>query len=187
MRAAGLLAISLLAAPAGWAAPDFDLPRLMELLAGNPSAQVAYVEKKFSALLSEPLVSTGTLAYRRPDVVEKNMATPRQEGFRIAGDELTVTRRGKERRIALSSEPLLAAFAASLRGVLSGNDELLREHFRLDLAGTEADWRLALTPADEGIARYVERIVVAGRGGRVGSIEVREASGDRSVLTVNPP
>jgi hypothetical protein len=42
-----------------------------------------------------------------------------------------------------------------------------------------------MTPIDEEIARYVERIVVSGRAGRVGQIEVREASGDRSVLTVH--
>jgi hypothetical protein len=36
------------------------------------------------------------------------------------GQELTVTRDGRQKRIALSSEPL-TGIAASLRGVLSGN------------------------------------------------------------------
>lgn len=186
MRAAGLLVL-LLAALAGRAAPAFDLGRLMQLLAGTPSAEVPYVEKRYSALLSEPLVSTGTLVYRRPDVVEKNMATPREETFRIAGGELTVTRLGKQRRVLLSGEPLLAALAASLRGVLSGDAQLLGEHFRLALAGAQSDWQLELTPVDAEIARYVERIVVSGRDGRVATIEVRETGGDRSVLTTKPP
>jgi len=183
MRASALVVL-LLAAGSAWPAPAFDLARLMALLAQSPSAEVPYVEKKYSALLSEPVVSSGTLVYRRPDVVEKNMEAPRRERFRIAGQELVVERKGTHRRIALSSQPLLAAFAASLRGVLSGDAALLGEHFRLTLAGTEVDWRLEMTPHDEEIARHVERVVVSGRTGRVASIEVRETSGDRSVLQV---
>jgi outer membrane lipoprotein-sorting protein len=168
-----------------WPAPAFDLARLMQLLAATPSSEVPYVEKKFSALLSQPVVSSGTLVYRRPDVVEKNMATPRRESYRIAGRELVVARNGTERRMALSSEPLLGAFAASLRGVLSGDAKQLGEYFRLALDGTESEWKLEMTPIDEEIARYVTRIIVTGRAGRVREVEVREASGDRSVMTVN--
>jgi hypothetical protein len=184
MRMAAL-AILLFVASMARPAPTFDLARLMQLLAETPSSEVPYVEKKYSALLSEPVVSSGTLAYRRPDVVEKYMEKPRKEAFRIAAQELTFTRNGKSKRIALSSEPLLAAFAASLRGVLSGNAALLGEHYRLALTGTEPDWKLEMTPVDEEITRYVERIVVSGRAGRVAQIEVLEASGDRSVMTVN--
>jgi hypothetical protein len=175
----------LLVACAASAQPAFDLARLMQLLSESASSEAPYVEQRFSPLLARPVVSSGTLVYRRPDVVEKNMAVPRQEGFRIAGDDLTITRDGRQKRIALSSEPLIAAFAASLRGVLSGDAKQLGEHFRLALEGTELDWRLELTPIDAQVTRYVERILVSGRSGRVGRIEVREASGDRSVLTVN--
>ena len=57
--------------------------------------------------------------------------------------------------------------------------------YRLALQGAEPDWKLEMTPIEEEVARYVERIVVSGRAGRIGQIEVREASGDRSVMTVN--
>jgi hypothetical protein len=184
MGRAALFALLMLAAQAAWPAPPFDLARLMQLLAETPSSEVPYVEKKYSALLAEPVTSSGTLSFRRPDVVEKNMLAPRRESFRIAGDVLTVRRNDKEKRLALSSEPLLGAFAASLRGVLSGNAALLAEHYRLALEGTEPGWKLEMTPVGEDIARYVERIVVSGSGGQVATIEVREAGGDRSVLTV---
>ena len=163
---------------------SFDLGSLMQLLAAAPSGEVAYTEKKYSALLDQPILSSGTLAFRRPDTVEKITLSPRKEQFRIAGEELIVVRNGKERRIALSSQPLLEAFAASLRGVLSGNISLLRAHYRIVLAGDEKAWQLVLIPNDEEMARHVERILVAGHGGRIAQIEVRESSGDRSVLQV---
>lgn len=165
-------------------ADNFDIARLMQLLSQAPESEVAYTEKKYSSLLAEPVVSSGTLAYRRPDTVEKNIIAPRKERFRIAGEELIMVRNGVENRFPLSSQPLLSAFAASLRGVLAGDAALLRKHFRLTLEGEEQAWRLELVPLDEEITRYVERILVSGRAGRIEQIEERETSGDRSVLQV---
>jgi hypothetical protein len=165
-------------------AGNFDLVRLMQLLSLAPEAEVPYTERKYSSLLAEPIVSSGTLSYRRPDTVEKNMATPRSERFRIVGEDLIVVRNGAQQRFPLSSQPLLSAFAASLRGVLAGDAALLRSHYRLALEGEEQDWRLEMIPLEEDIGRYVERITVSGRAGRIEQIEVREASGDRSVLRV---
>ena len=165
-------------------AQSLDLSQLMQLLAAVPATEVAFTEKKFSSLLSTPVVSSGKLVYRRPDIVEKNIETPRRESYRFAGEELVITRDGKERRIPLSSQPLLAAFAASLRGVLGGDIALLRKHYELSLQGDEPSWRLDMTPIDEQTRRYVQRVTVSGRAGRVSQIEVREASGDHSVLQV---
>jgi hypothetical protein len=124
------------------------------------------------------------LVYRRPDVVEKNIESPRKERYRFVGDELLLLRNGAEKRIALSSQPLLQAFAASLRGVLGGDMALLRNHYQLSLQGVESSWQLIMTPVDEQTLRYVQRIQVSGRAGRVEQIEVHETSGDRSVLQV---
>ena len=179
-----IAALFLLTATGATRAQSLDLPRLMQLLAAAPAAEVPYTEKKFSSLLSAPVVSSGKLLYRRPDIVEKNIETPRKESYRFVGEELVVTRDGQERRIPLSSQPLLAAFAASLRGVLGGDIVLLRKHYELSLQGDEPSWRLDMLPIDEETRRYVQRVTVSGRAGRVGQIEVRESSGDHSVLKV---
>ena len=66
----------------------------------------------------------------------------------------------------------------------SGDLALLRTHYQLSLQGDQPSWRLEMTPVDEEIGRYVQRIVVTGRAGRIEQIEVRETSGDRSVLQI---
>ena len=184
----GLLAALVALGPSSWAdaaeAGPFDIARLMQLLGEAPESEVAYTEKKYSSLLAEPVVSSGTLRFRRPDTVEKNMTAPRIERFRIAGEELVMVRNGAERRFPISSQPLLSAFAASLRGVLAGDAALLRKHYRMTLEGAEPAWRLELVPLDAEITRYVERILVSGRAGRIEQIETRESSGDRTVLQV---
>jgi outer membrane lipoprotein-sorting protein len=181
---AALIALCPLSGVNAAYADNFDIARLMQLLSRAPESEMTYTEKKYSSLLVEPVVSSGTLAYRRPDTVEKNMTAPRKERFRIAGEELIMVRNGAEKRFPLSSQPLLSAFAASLRGVLAGDATLLRMHYRLALEGEEQAWRLELVPLDEDITRYVERILVSGRKGRIEQIEVRESSGDHSVLQV---
>lgn len=178
------LLLLLLASVGNARANGFDLSRLMQLLAATPATDASFVEKKYSSLLAEPVVSSGILVYRRPDVVEKNIESPRKERYRFVGDELLLLRNGAEKRIALSSQPLLQAFAASLRGVLGGDMALLRSHYQLSLQGVETSWQLVMTPVDEQALRYVQRIQVSGRAGRVEQIEVNEASGDRSVLQV---
>ena len=112
------------------------------------------------------------------------MTAPRKERFRIIGEELIMVRNGLEKRFPLSSQPLLSALAASLRGVLAGDAALLRKYFLVILEGEELAWRLELVPFDDEIARYVERIVVSGRAGRIEQIDERDSSGDRSVLQV---
>lgn len=179
-----MLPLILMAATNVARADAFDLSHLMQLLAATPTTEVSFIEKKYSSLLSEPVVSSGKLRYQHPDVVEKNIELPRKEHYRFVGDELLLVRNGAEKRIRLSSQPLLLAFAASLRGVLGGDLVLLRTHYKLALVGDQPSWRLDLTPIDEGIGRYVQRMVVSGRDGRIEQIEVREISGDRSVLQV---
>ena len=180
-----MLSLALLNAAGMVRAGGLDVARLMQLIAATPVAEASFVEKKYSSLLSEPVVSSGKLLYRRPDVVEKNIEVPRKEQYRFVGDELLMTRNGTERKLLLSSQPMLAAFAASLRGTLAGDLNLLRNHYQLSLQGGEASWRLDMTPLEEETSRYVQSIAVSGRAGRIDQIEVRETSGDRSVMQIH--
>ncbi|MEP7154795.1 MAG: LolA-related protein [Betaproteobacteria bacterium] len=165
-------------------AETLELPRLMQLLAAAPASEVAFSEKKFSSLLATPVISSGRLVYRRPDTVEKNIDLPKKERYVFTGDELIVTRNGADRRIPLSSQPLLSAFAASLRGTLGGNLPLLKSFFELTLQGDEQSWRLDMIPVDKEISRYVSRVTASGKSGMIAQIEVREASGDHSVMQI---
>lgn len=183
MRRLGALAALLsLSAPALAA---FDVAALMKRLAATEEVRASFVERKHSPVLVASIDSSGTLLYRRPDVVEKNVAKPRAQRLRILRDEVLIERDGRTRRIAFASQPAVAAFAASLRGVLSGDAAVLERYFRLQVSGDETRWSLELTPAEASVASFVERIVVGGRGGRVERIETFEASGDRTVLEIS--
>ncbi|MGC3972869.1 MAG: hypothetical protein QM771_00595 [Nitrospira sp.] len=52
------------------------MPGLMELLATVSSRQEHFTETKTLAMLTQPVVLKGTLAYVRPDRVEKHVTSP---------------------------------------------------------------------------------------------------------------
>jgi hypothetical protein len=161
----------------------FDETALLKQLAATQEVKAAYTERKTSPVLAAPLDNSGTLLYRRPDVIEKTVSSPRREQLRILPTEIVMQREGQpERRIAISSRPVVAAFAESLRGVLSGDGPALRRYFKLRVSGTESAWSLELVPTESEVARFVERIVVGGQGGRISRIETFETNGDNTVL-----
>ena len=176
-----LLALLLAAA---FPAAALDVPALMKQLAATTEVSKPYVERKYSPLLVASVDSSGTLRYKRPDVLEKQVTKPRAERYRILADAVVIERNGKEQRIALSSQPALAALAASLRGVLAGDAAQLQKYFKLQVGGTEEAWTLELTPSDDALKSFVERVAVTGRLGQVQRIETFESSGGRTVLEI---
>ena len=79
---------------------------------------------------------------------------------------------------------MLWAFVESFRSTLKGDLAALQRFYRVTLEGGEQRWQLALTPRDPKMSALIESILIGGGGGRISRIEVREAQGDRSVMTV---
>jgi len=52
------------------------------------------------------------------------------------------------------------------------------------LEGGPQRWQLSLMPRDPKMSTLIESILIDGGKGRIRRIEVREAQGDRSVMTV---
>ena len=75
-----LVALTLLIAmPAAAATAAFGTGELMQLLASVQSSNARFTETRDSAMLKAPLVQHGTLAYRRPDHLEKHVDGPSDE------------------------------------------------------------------------------------------------------------
>ena len=181
-----LSAVLLGAACCARAAPPLAPAELMPALAAVAASHATFVETKRSALLKEPLVSRGTLAYRRPDSLEKHVREPYDERIVLDGGRLTVDNRtrGRKTTVSLASAPQLGALTEAVRAVRAGDLAALELHFELRAEGTPERWTLSLAPRAEEVSRYVAGIVVSGAAGRITRIEVAEASGDRSVMDI---
>ena len=180
------VAVPVLVLPAR--AADFELSALMELLAAVPSSRDSFSETKHSAVLSAPLLLKGTLAYARPDRLEKSVLAPYEERTVVAGNSVTMENRTlqQSRTFSLSSSSPVSAFVESMRATLAGDRAALERHYRVQLEGKAESWTMTLVPREKKLASLVKRIQIGGARERLRRIEVEEASGDRSVMLIGP-
>lgn len=166
--------------------PPLTVDRLMTELARRGPGTVRFTEVKWSALLKAPLESRGTLTYAAPARLEKRTLSPRDERFVVDRDTVVIEypARSERRELRLADYPAVQAFVESIRGTLAGDLAALRRHYRVELEGAWSDWRLHLLPSEPQMAELVQKVLIGGSGDRVRRIEVLEASGDRSVITI---
>ena len=158
--------------------------QLMSELGRVQHAKARFVERKHLKVLKTPLESTGTLEYDAPDRLVKRTLEPKPETMTVAGERLVIESQARSRSLRLGDYPVLGAFVESLRATLNGDLAALERFYRVTLEGGPQRWQLTLTPRDPKMSALIESILIAGRRGRVGRVEVRETRGDRSVMTV---
>jgi outer membrane lipoprotein-sorting protein len=164
----------------------WGIEQLMQNLAQVKVARGKFVERKYMAVLNAPLDSSGTLVYTAPGRLEKHTLLPKPETLVLEQDKLTIEYkdRNQRRTLVLQEYPVVWAFVESIRSTLAGNLQTLNRFYRASLAGSEEQWRLSLTPAEPAIQSVVKEIRIGGSRNRVRTIEIIEAEGDRSLMTI---
>jgi len=164
----------------------WDLAQLMQDLRQVKAARGRFVERRYLAILNTPLESSGTLVYIAPGRLEKHMLLPRQESLTLDGDTLLIENKetGQRRRVALQEQPVVWAFVESIRSTLAGDLQTLNRFYEVSLEGDASRWRLRLKPTEPRMREVASEIRVSGNGNWVGVIEILDAGGDRSVMTI---
>ena len=183
-RAFVLLACSLVAQSA--AAAGFNLASLFDSLAAQRPERAAFNEKKYLAILDRPVESSGELAFIPPDRLEKTTLKPRPEKVVIDRDSVALERAGKRQSLRLIENPAVAVLVESIRATIAGDLTALTRTYSAQLQGDAAAWRLVLRPLDPGLGTLVEHVEISGAQARVSMVEIFQADGDRSVMTISP-
>ncbi len=170
----------LLTAPASGA--QWGLEQLMRTLAAGGPAVVQYTEEKRLAVLDIPLITRGELRFVPPDFLERTVAGPDAQSYRVHGDQLRIETRNGLHTVQLSDYPSLQAFIESFRATLTGDLPTLQRYYQTALEGYEAHWRLILTPRLAEMASKVRQILIEGEGGRIRRIETVARDGDTTVM-----
>lgn len=176
----------LLASSNSRAESNWDIDQLMQTLASVSSSRASFVEKKSIAVLDKPVESSGELFYSAPDRLEKRTLKPKVENMLLDKDKLIVEQRGKKRVLALQSYPEIAAFIDSIRGTLAGDRKSLERTYQLNLAGDAQNWSLTLLPIENKMQKIVAKISIAGSGNALQTIDILQADGDSSRMTITP-
>jgi outer membrane lipoprotein-sorting protein len=162
------------------------LEQLMALMAEVKSARAKFTETRYSSLFDKPVTLTGMLVYERPSRVERTVLTPYEERFIADGDSLVIESHGgaHTRTVTLSSQPSIHAFVESIRATLAGDQETLERFYDVSLDGGAFKWALRLVPASTELSGYVSLIRILGVCNRISTVEIEEADGTLSVMTV---
>jgi outer membrane lipoprotein-sorting protein len=176
------IAIAAIAAAPAHAAFGFE--QLMGTLAQRRSGEAKFVEQRFVSVLDQTLTYTGTLTFSAPDRLARHTLTPRPESFVVEGNQLTLQRGERVRRVALDSVPELAAMVEAMRGTLSGDGSALQRYFKPTVQGAASRWTLTLVPLDNRLLGVVRQLRIDGYQGDVRVVELQLADGDRSVMTI---
>ena len=182
----GALAATAVLWPLSAAGAEWGIEQLMEALGAVKSSQARFVERKHMAILTAPLESSGTLVYRAPDRLEKHTLAPRRESLVLDRDALTLSipERDQRRTLPLQDHPGLRAFVESIRSTLAGDLAKLSRFYEVRFDGTQRQWRLTLEPRDPEVRELVSEIRIGGSRDAITTIEIVEAGGDRSVMTI---
>lgn len=176
-------ALALVCSQAVDAAP-LSISQLMASLAQHPQGAATFSEKKFIAILDEPVVSSGELLFIAPARLEKRTLKPKPETMVLDGDILTLERGRRKHVLQLKDYPEVASMIESIRATLAGDRQALERVYHLDLDGSAERWALVLTPLDPKVGAVITRIRMEGVKEVVRSVEITQADGDSSLMTI---
>jgi outer membrane lipoprotein-sorting protein len=184
--ALAFLVSASIANAADTAAGAWGVEQLMRELSQVKRASGTFVERKELAVLTTPLESSGTLTYTAPGRLEKHTLKPKPESLILDEKSLVIEDKARNRRrtLTLEEHPVIWAFVESIRSTLAGDLKSLNRFYRVKLEGAENRWQLTLQPRDANMLAVVESIAISGSTNLVTAIEVYEARGDRSVMTI---
>jgi outer membrane lipoprotein-sorting protein len=178
-----LAGVALLLGQVAHAAP-LSIGQLMAALAKNPQGAATFTEKKFIAILEQPIESSGELLFIAPARLEKRTLKPKPETMVLDGDILTLERGRRKHVLQLKDYPEVAAMIESIRATLAGDRKALERVYHLALDGGNERWTLVLTPLDPRVGAVIARIRMEGGRNVVRSVEILQADGDRSLMTI---
>ncbi|MDP2028293.1 MAG: LolA-related protein [Thiobacillus sp.] len=182
-RLCALVWLALLASPIVQAAP-LSIAQLMDGLAKHPQGAATFTEKKTISILEQPVESSGELLFIAPARLEKRTLKPKPETMVLDGDTLTLERGRRKHVLQLKDYPEVAGMIESIRATLAGDRQALERVYHLALDGSAERWTLVLTPLDPKVGAVIARIRMEGVKDMVRSVEITQADGDSSLMTI---
>jgi hypothetical protein len=167
------------ASPLAW---TFSLAQLQTQLQSTPVVRGSFMQQKFLRSLAQPLTSRGSFTLVPGRGLLWRVRSPLVQDLRITAQG--IARFGDQGR--WQTVPQHSGGSRESRlflAVLAGDTEGLQQHFDMSLAGQAQDWELTLTPRAVLLQQIFQRIRISG-GDLVHRIELFEAQGDRSVMTM---
>ncbi len=142
-----------------------------------------FTETKELALLTAPLVATGTIYFIPPSRMVRVVASPGRSRLVVDGDKVRFEDETGSKGLDLSASPIARQMVDSFVVLFSGNEARLKELYEADFRTDGDAWQLHLTPRSMPLNRMVASFDMRGSGSRIDRMESVEPDGDRTVTS----
>lgn len=163
-----------------------------DLLAGfeqMPGFEARFEEEKTLALLVAPLRSSGRLYFAPPSMLLRRVEKPRASEILVTSEHVRISDDTNEQVIDLASRPEARPLVESMLWLFSGDQAAIERSYQVDYQVLDQGWALRMLPKHAPLDRLITELRIRGVGRRVVSVELLEATGDRTltrILDANP-
>ena len=158
---------------------------IAEMIANQGRNNVRFSEEMVAFYLEEPIKSKGKMIFEPPDTLIKIIEEPEYIKQVIRGNEVIVTGGDNEqKKLALSVHFGLEVMANTLRSLLSGEFEYLRDQYSIEFSERDGSWQMKLVPIEEKLEEILESVLVEGDAGHITRYKVIENNGDYTLTSL---
>jgi hypothetical protein len=183
-----MLAASVCLAPLPVCAED-TFSTVMARMKPQEAVSIHYEEVRYLELLDKPWGGSGFLYVLPPGKMIKEQWQPKREIMGADGKQLYFydPSNNIRHRAEIHGGDPTAAHLDAFRALLNGNRELIDNLYRVEFCSAPERWRLTLTAKAREAGAAPAKIVISGLPEQpADKIELRQADGDRSELSLRP-
>lgn len=160
-----------------------------EAMSAVRSLEARFEQRRTTTLLTQPLVSTGTLRFQRPDKLAWVVEQPGRSTMVVSGSQVAMSYPdlGVHEQLDLAGDPDAERLVRSMMVWLAGDLEQVSRDYSLAWADAPAEpvpdalYLATLSPRDPTMAALVARLElsIGGEPLRVLAVTMHESDGDR--------
>jgi len=173
------------------AAEDWSLSELMQTMSEIDSFKASFEEVKDFAFFTDAIKVSGSLSYKKPGYLKREVQSPHREVTLIEDDIIRIERErngdndeSHKQQLSIDVHPAVRTLIESIRATFAGDLEVLEKYYRLAFAGDENAWHLVLHPLQEKVIEHVRQVEIFGAGREVNKIITIEADDSESEITI---
>lgn len=166
------------------AAPSADdlAQRLGQRLNQHPVLRAEFVQEKQMAAFKKPLVTRGRMVFVRGQGVIWSIESPLKLTYVLTDERIVeIGEDGSAQTRTAQDVPGMAQVGRIFRALLGAQTDALKDLFAIAPEGTEAAWRLLLTPKPGPLGQYMRQVQLAG-GRQIDKIRIEENNGDATTI-----
>lgn len=182
-----LCAVSAMAAPLTAQQKQTVIGKINRAASGLKSMSCTFTQTKFLSLLSDKMVSTGKMYYRRPNKLRWEYTNPYQYLFIFNGNKVYVGNKSRKDVIDTNNNKIFKEVARIMMSTVTGTALSNSSDFAIDVADVNTKWQITLVPKKKEMKKMFSKIVLSFNKSNlmISEINIYEKNNDRTNIKLN--